>query len=217
MTYGQGFQEDVYGRLDNTKEVNTRAPFIAEGKSRLMVLNLEPFTHTTHGPSVRCTFEVIQAERMAPGTRCCKLWNLTKPSKFVSQTNDADRFADFVKKLKGSPVGHPVGRDCAALLRDRVVEQLARGMVIEAYGVNTSKKSDKPYVDVNWTTMPQTADEIRARRQALDAQAQPAPAAQVAPAPAVYAAQPVAQPPQGGFLANLPPAGGSGGNQGGGW
>ncbi len=213
-----------YGRLDYAKEVNHRDPFIGEGRSKLVVHELVPFSHTTHGPSVRCTFEVVASECHPVGSRVCTLWFLVKPSKFPNQPNDSDRFADFVKRLKGSPVGHPVGRDCAALLRDRVAEQLARGMVIDVFGVNTSKNAAKPYIDTNWATVAQTPDEIRASRARLDAASPLAPVAAPAYAPPTYAPPTYPQtqiqpapytPPAGGILSGLP--NGTGGGNGTPW
>ena len=267
MAYGH--QEDVYGRLDRTKAVNQRDPFIGEGPHELAVLSIEKFMHKEHGPSARATLLVLKSNVHQVGSRVCKLWNLVKPSKFESQTTDADLFADFVRKLKGAPDGTMVGAQCRALLEDRVPEQLARGIRMVAFGVNTSKKADKPYVNVNWTNIPQSQEEIAAMRARIDADpalaytyspprdqnqgyqqpqqyapqqmqvqemqyqqrsqygapppqtpnqwgAPQAPAQQYAP-PAQPVQAPATGVPQGGFLAQIPPAGPPTGNGNGGW
>lgn len=235
MTYGN-INDDVYSRLDNTKPVSQRDPFIPEGSHQFVVIALEPYQDQKHGSSVRATLEALSSDnpQVRPGSRYVKLWNLLKPSKFPSQANDGDRFADFVQKIKGAPAGHPIGQDCRALLRDRVNEQLTRGMVIAAYGRNASKDPTKPYVDVAWMTVAQDAAAIAAQRARLDANpatqvrpqmpaqpqyAQPPQQMQYGPPPGVpmqpqygapqvggYAPAPApAAPPTGGFLAQLPP------------
>lgn len=199
-------REDVYARMNNTKTIQDRDPFIGEGKHRLVVRHLAPFNHTTYGESVRCTFEVLSSTNPThtPGSRVAKLWFLVKPAKFPSQPTDMDRFADFIRKIKGAPDGYQVGPDAAVLLRDRVNEQLARGMVIDALGINTSKNADKPWIDVRWTSVPQTRDQISAMRAQLDAteNAPPvqAPVSSAAPAPVSV---PMTQATS--LLAQLPP------------
>lgn len=195
MSYGQTGEFDAAMRkLDNTKPVNVRDPFFTEGvHDEVVVVELQPFLHDTHGPSARCTFEVIRSSVATPGSRFVKLWNLTKPSKFASQTNDADRFSDFIQKLSGTQGA--VGHICAAVLRDRVGDNLLCGMRIKATGVNTSKKADKPYVDVRWDTIVQTPEQIQTWRARLTANAAAAPA-QAAPQPApAPAPQPQYAPP----------------------
>ncbi len=239
MSYGNGYQggyaEDHYGRMDNAKEIGERDPFIDEGPHRLCVLSIVEYMHQQKGPTVRITFEVLASQKHAVGSRVCKLYFLTKPSKFASQTTDSDRFADFVKKLKGiTNPNHPVGKDCRTLLKERVNEQLARGMVIDAMGVNTSKNPQKPWVEVYWTSVEQTPETIGAHRRRVEGTPGLLPAAfapaqqtqyaqqnqqQYAPPPPQQGyqnqyqqqpmppAQPPAQPPaapQGGFLSQVP-------------
>lgn len=217
--YGQGFggqpQEDVYDRLNRTKPVETRDPFIGLGPHRLMVLSIEPFMHQTHGPSARATFKVLQSTVHPVGSRVVKLWNLVKPSKFPTQANDGDRFADFVRKVKGAPDNYAVGPDCRALLQDRVADQLARGSVIDAMGANTAKPDKKPWTEVSWSPVPQTPDQIRQNRAQLDAESAPAPTPQQMQSPVPQTQLAPAPAPQGGFLAQIPPQN-NGGNNGGG-
>ena len=188
MSYGT-FQTAAFDaaldRLDNTKPVRERDPFIGEGDHLLMVVEVQPFMHKTDGPSVRASFEVLASVCHAIGSRVTKIWKITKPSKFESQETDADKFADFVRKLLGGQQGEQVGPKIRALIRERVGDQLARGMIIGARGSNTSKKADKPWVEVYWTFAHQSQDEIKMRRAALD---------QKAPLMPQQAALPPAQP-----------------------
>ncbi len=169
--YGQGggYGEDHYDRLNRTKEIGERDPFIGEGPHRLCVLSISEYPHKEKGPTVRITFEVLQSKVHAQGSRVTKLYFITKPAKWESQTNDGDRFADFVKKLKGvTDPNYPVGQDCRKLLKERVLDQLARGMIIDAMGVNTSKKLDKPFVEVYWTSVAQTNEQIAEQRRRVE-------------------------------------------------
>ena len=169
--YGQGggYGEDHYDRLNRTKEIGERDPFIGEGPHRLCVLSITEYMSKDKGPAVRITFEVLQSKVHATGSRVTKLYFITKPSKFESQTNDGDRCADFVKKLKGvTDPNHPVGADMRKLLKERVLDQLARGMIIDAMGVNTSKKLDKPFVEVYWTSVAQTNEQIAEQRRRVE-------------------------------------------------
>lgn len=195
MTYGNGYQggyaEDHYGRMDNAKEIGERDPFIDEGPHRLCVLSIIEYLHQQKGPTVRITFEVLASQKHAVGSRVCKLYFLTKPSKFASQTTDSDRFADFVKKLKGiTNPQHPVGKDCRTLLKDRAAEQLARGMVIDAMGVNTSKNPQKPWVEVYWNTVEQTPETIGGHRRRVEGTPGLLPAAFAPAQQTQYAQQP---------------------------
>lgn len=240
---GQGYgQDDVYGRLNNTKEVGgARFPFI-EDTGRYALCTLEEFQHSSDGPCARALFETIESRtgKHAPGSYVVKIWKLVKPPKFQGQNSDADQFADFCKKLKGAPQGYPIGNDIRVLMKERAAEQLARGTVIEAVAVPNKKGT---WVNIYWNNVQQTREEIVARRQQLEAKGIPATSGnatgqfQGAPHPAQmsqqypaqtqqYApaqppqqgwGQPQAQPavaPPGGFLANVPT---NGGNNGGNW
>lgn len=187
--YNGNFQtgdfDAALARLDNTKEINERDPFVDVGDFTLMLLTLAPFNHTQHGPSCRANFEVMASSNpnVMVGSRVTKIWLLSRPSKFPSQANDADRFADFVRNLIGAQGGQQVGPQCRALIRDRVADQLGRGMLIYARGVNTSKNAAKPWVEVYWKNYPQTQDDIKSRRVQVEAKlnAQPQQQPQVAP------------------------------------
>lgn len=194
--------DDYYARMDNTKPVDSRDPFIGEGPHRLAVLSIEEYQHKEKGPAAKVLFEVLKSGAHALGSRVTKLYFLTRPSKFPNQINDGDRFADFVRKLKSAPVGHPIGQDCRALLRDRAAEHLARGMVIDAMGTNTGGKvspvtglKSKDWVEVYWTSVPQTREEISANRARIES------TPGLLPAP--VQTQPVVQPVQQPLLAQL--------------
>ncbi len=203
MAYGnQGMSDEALARMDRTKSVTQHDPFFGEGNHLVAVVSLENFDHKEHGPSVRGTFEILESATHKVGTSVVKLWNLMKKSKFESQATDADKFADFVLKLKNAPQGYDgVARDIRALLRD-----------------NTSKKADKPYVDVRWTAVATTPEVIAANRQRIESQAPAATPMQAPPTPAYQPAPqyaPPPAPPQGGFLAQLPGTKPQGGGQGG--
>lgn len=210
--------DDVYGRLNNAKEVGSaRFPFL-EGSGRYALCTLEEFQHSTDGPCARALFEVLECKdgKHANGSYVVKLWKLVKPAKFQGQATDADMFADFCRKLKGapvSPVGYPIGNDIRVLMKERAAEQLARGTVIEAVAVPNQKKT---WINIYWNAVPQTPEQIVQMRQRLEQRGIPdtgrGPTAPVqtpyvsSAAPAAPAAQPAGVPP-GGFLASVPPKG----------
>lgn len=227
MSYGNGYQEDHYSRLDNTKPINAKDPFISEGgPHQLAVISMEEFRHQTHGASVRVSFVVESSPVHTAGSRVTKLFFLQKPSKFPGQTTDSDRFADFVRVLKGAPVGTPMGKDCREILRDRAADNLPRGMRVTAFGINTSKNPAKPWVEPQWSPVQQTPEQIAQMRARIEStpglivqygpqaqQYQAAPPAAAAPAPVAQAPAQVpaagwgAAPAAGaGFSAQIPPA-----------
>ncbi len=237
--YGaNGQQEDVYGRLNNAREAGgARFPFIEDGTHRLALASLEEFQHSTDGPSARALFEVLASSKHAVGSHVVKIWKLVKPNKYKDSLTDGELFADFCRKMKGAPVGYPIGNDIRVLMKERVNDQLARGTIIECVGVPNKKGT---WVNIYWNTIQQSPEAIAAMRQRMEqkgipdtggrstqpAQNQYQGAPHPSQMPAQYPAQaqqaPVAAPttaPQGGFLAQIPPAGPQGpqgGNTGGG-
>lgn len=204
-----GIGDDFYDRMDHTKPVvrNDREPFIGAGKRRLAVLSLVQYQHKDHGPTVRATFVVLVSDNpeQPVGSTVGKLWFVTKQPDKGWKTSDADRFAEFIRRIKGAPDDYKVGRDIATLLRDRAKEQLMRGMVIDAFGKNVSKNAAKPYIDVEWFPVKQTPEEIRDMRAKLDSMERAAPA-QTAPQQQPEQAPPQQQaaPAQPSILAQLP-------------
>ncbi len=209
--------------------------FIEAGQHRLALAVLEEFMHSSDGPSARAILKVVSSSSHPVGSFVTRIWKLVKPAKFPQQPTDADQFADFCRKLKNAPAGHPIGNDIRVLMKERPLDQLARGTVIDCNGV-TNKKGT--YVNTYWNAVPQSPQDIAAMRQRIEAEgvpsasgpAQAAPVAQGygptpqqqiqgAPNPTYAPAQPAQGVPAGGFLANVPTntGGNQGGNQGGGW
>jgi hypothetical protein len=163
--YGNG-NDDVYNRLNNTREIGgARFPFIEDGRHKLALCTLEEFQHSSDGPCARALFEVLESNKHAVGTYVVKIWKLVKPPKFNTQPSDADKFADFCRKLKGAPVGHPIGNDIRVLMKERPRDQLARGTVIEANGVPNKKGN---WVEIYWNAVPQAPTDIATMRQRLE-------------------------------------------------
>jgi hypothetical protein len=228
---GYGNQDDVYGRLNNTKDVGgARFPFV-EGSGKYALCILEEFSHSSDGPSARALLKVIESKdgKHAPGTFVVKIWKLVKPSKFQGQATDADMFADFCRKLKNAPAGYPIGNDIRILMKERSNEQLARGTIIEAVAVPNRKGT---WINVYWNAVPQQPQDIAAMRQRLEAEGipetgartpqQPMQGPPVQPASMPWAGGAPTQAPQptapqggvGGFLAQLPPTNTGNGNNG---
>lgn len=210
--YGNGQGEDVYGRLNNTRDVGgARFPFIEAGTHLLALCTLEEFAHRTDGPCARALFEVLRSTSHKNGEYVVKIWKLVKPSKYDTQPSDADMFADFCRKLKGAPVGYPIGNDIRVLMKERPAEQLARGTTIECVGVMNKKGT---WVNIYWNAVLQAPEQIAQVRAQLEAKGIPtasvAPQAQAAtpytPAPAPAAAPAPVQPMQ-----QYVPQGGNGG------
>lgn len=265
---GYGQPQDEYDRMNNARDVGqARFPFINDGQHKLVLATLEEFQHRTDGKCARALLKVLESRGPNPhqvGSFVVKIWKLNKPAKYDSQPSDSDLFADFCRKLKGAPVGHPIGNDIRILMRERPQDQLARGTIIDCTGVMNRKGN---YVNIFWTSVPQDAASIAQMRARLEQEGVPStssgpsqPAQNQyagAPHPAQMANQypaqqgmpqqpgpqqgfqnqyqgqpmPVQQAPQqgygqqpqqqgipqGGFLANVPPQGGNGGGQRGGW
>lgn len=239
---GYGQPEDVYGRLNNTKEIGgARFPFI-EGSGKYALCTLEEFQHTGDGPSARALLKVLASDKHPPGSYVVKIWKLVKPPFKPGMTTDADMFADFCRKLKGVPVGYPIGNDIRVLMKERPNDHLARGTVIEASGVPkdyVKRDGTKAvWTNIYWISVPQSPQDIVAMRQRLEAEGVPStggPAPQAQPQtqypPQTQMQQPAGMPwaggqpaaapqgvPAGGFLANVPTNGQGNGNGGqGGW
>ncbi len=223
-----GGQDDVYGRLNNTKEVGKpRFPFL-EDSGKFALCSLEEFQHSTDGPSARALLEVLESKtgKHPVGSHVVKIWKLVKPPKFQGQASEADMFADFCRKLKGAPAGHPIGNDIRVLMKERPQDQLARGTVIEAVAVLNQKKT---WTNIYWNNVQQSPQDIAAMRARLEQKGIPntsegAPAQQYMqpqyPSPQSHSVGfPVPQPqgvPPGGFLANVPPQNNGGNNGNGG-
>lgn len=186
QNYGYDPVEAALQRLDGaTRTPTTREPYMGVGNQELDIISIEPFNHTTHGPSARAIFDVVSSDSHRPGERVAQTWNLVKPPPKPGMITDGERFADFVRKVRGMPDGTPMGRDIRALLKERTGEQLARGVRIKAFGVNKGKDG-KTFVVPSWTHVPQDPNEIAQRRAAIEAKLG---AQQQAPAQPQYSPQ----------------------------
>lgn len=170
---GQGYGgDDVYGRLNNTREIGgARFPFL-EDTGKYALCTLEEFQHSTDGPCARALLEVLETRtgKHAPGSYVVKIWKLVKPPKFQGQASDADQFADFCRKLKGAPVGYPIGNDIRVLMKERPNDQLARGTVIDAVAVPNKKGT---WINVYWNNVQQGPQDIAQMRHRLESKGIP--------------------------------------------
>lgn len=158
-----GYEQDVYGRLNNTKEIGgARFPFL-EATGKYALCTLEEFMHSNDGPSARALFETLECPsgRHAIGSYVVKIWKLVKPPYKPGMTTDGDLFADFCRKLKGAPAGYPIGNDIRVLMKERPNEQLARGTVIEAVAVPNKKQT---WINIYWNAIQQTPQDIAQMR-----------------------------------------------------
>jgi hypothetical protein len=171
---------DDFDSFNGTKDQQERDPFIQDGDHLLLVIAVEPFDSQEHGPSARVTFEVVESPVHPIGSRVVRLFNYTKPPYKPGMLTDKDRLATFVRKAQGLNEGAQTGHIFKALLRDRVNEQLMRGILVKARGVgNVSQKekklaaaegrAPKVYVDVFFNTVNQTEQDVMARRRQIDA------------------------------------------------
>jgi hypothetical protein len=176
MTMTDNYDE-VMNRLNMTKPVVDRDPFIGAGQhDSLIVLSIDTYQDQKWGQTVRGTFLVEKSTFHAPGTTVCKLWNLFKPAKFATQNTDADGFADFCCKLTGAPEGghHAIAR---SLIKSRAEggnkeAQPGRGARIIATGREAGKPNERGqrYVVVSWQTFAGQTNEMMAQTRAqLDA------------------------------------------------
>lgn len=178
--YGQqnpGDYDEVMARLNATKPVVDRDPFIGPGQHSLIVLGIDTFNDQKWGQTVRATFLVEKSTYHPAGSQVVKLWNLFKPSKFPTQPNDADQFADFICKLTGVPEGQHAPA-CRTVLKSRAEggnaeSQPARGARISATGTEVGKPNERGtrYVRVSWQSVPgQSNEQLAATRAKLDAE-----------------------------------------------
>lgn len=177
---------DTYDRLNNARDVgDARFPFIEDGQHRFALVSLEE-QQTKDGPRARAILKTISSTnpRHAPGSFVTKMWYLTKPARFPNALTEGEEFVDFVRKLKGAPAGSPMGADMRLLMKERPLDQLARGTVIDVNGVMNKKGN---YVKVYWSAVQQAPSDIAAMRQQIEAAGLPA---------TNGGAQPAAAPPQ---------------------
>lgn len=167
-----GYQDDVYGRMNNSREVQQRDPWVAPGTHRLVVLEIKKWEDQKNGTQVRGTFEYVTSTNpnVQIGTRCCKLWKLTKRPMYESQISDSEHFADFVRKAKNAPLGTPIGAEIRNLCEPQrnggqAEANAMRGTLIEVNGVENEKKT---YTNLYFTAVVQGPQDIAAKRAQLD-------------------------------------------------
>lgn len=168
---GYGQPQDAYARLDNAREVGgARFPYISAGTHKLALVSLEEFNG--NAPKVRALFKTLESRSMQVGSFCVKIWSLVAPPRFPNGATEGDEFADFMMKLKGAPKGFQISTSIRTLLKERPMEQLARGTLIECTGVagkvNPRFPDKEPYVRVYWNSVAQDPSAIIAMRQQLE-------------------------------------------------
>lgn len=168
--YGGGADSQYATLTAQTVNNQSRDPYIGEGQHVLAVISIEEFFSQNAGPCVRASFEVLESKFHPVGSTVGAMWAMLKPAPKPGMTRDQDRFVDFMTRLKGAPVGYPIGQDIHTLLKVRPQDQLARGTVIRALGVKkVGKESKKEYVLVSWDHVEQTPQQIAQLRQKIDA------------------------------------------------
>lgn len=167
----QAISEDTYNRMNNARDPGgARFPFINAGKHRLAVAVIEKFMTQKEGPAARVIFKVLESTSHKPGDFVVKIYKLAVDAKFENSISDAEAFADLCMKLKNAPAGHPIGQDIRTLLELRPADQLARGSVVDCFGVANARGN---WVNLYWTAVPQTPQDIVAMRQRLEAEGIP--------------------------------------------
>lgn len=169
--------DDLLNRLNNTKPVNNRDPFITAGTHDLIVSEVSVFKDQKWGDSVRVTFEVERSTNpnSQPGSSLCKLFNLFKPAKFETQSNDADEFVNFVCILQGIQPGEHAQSMRALIKRHAdggaLESQPVRGARIKAFGAEVGKVNERGqrYVKVSWQNVAQDQATVGRTRAELDA------------------------------------------------
>lgn len=177
--YPQNPQYDaVMARLNNTKPVDQRDPFLSDGEHDLIVHSIAEYNDQKWGQSYRVSFVVEGSTKHPPGSMCVRTFNIQKPAMYPNQPNDADQLAEFICKLQGIELGQH-GASAKALLVPRsqggnAEEQRARGCRIHASGrppkngINPQTNRPYTFVPVSWRTVSQDANAISQMRAALD-------------------------------------------------
>lgn len=171
--------DDVMNRLNNTKPMENRDPFLSDGQHSLIVHSLNEYNDQKWGKSYRLVFFVEQSTKHPAGSLACRIFNINKPSEFPTQANDADGLADFVCTLQGIKLG-----DHFASMKALIVPrhaggnseaQPARGCRINAtgqpakQGINPATKRPYSFTKITYQTVPNDAASIQANRAMLDA------------------------------------------------
>lgn len=177
--------DDLATRLANTKLVKETQDYayLDEGTHRLLLIEMVPYESKKLGPAARATFEVIESTVHPVGSRVSNVWGLTRSAAYVGGDTDLDKVAHFVRRIAGMSDTDNPSQAAIAVIRDRVNEQLLRGMMVDCKLTIRTTKNAKTWKDVKWSSIKQTQEEIAAKRAELD-QRHPYKADFVAPAPA---------------------------------
>lgn len=172
---GYGQQEDVYDQMNRARDPGgARFPYIEAGRHKLALVTLENFMHRQDGKSTRALFTVLESSTNPQtgkpvhpvGSFVVKIYKLMERPKFEGQASNSEMLAHLCIALKNAPKGYPIGADIRTLLEDRPGEQLARGTVVECTGVANQKGT---WVNLYWTAVEQTQEQIVAMRQRIEA------------------------------------------------
>lgn len=180
---------DLKAHLDRTKAVRPSHPFLGSGNHKLTVCEFRKSNSPDAGTiyAVDVVIDESDAADHKPGTMRSAIFKVERRPEFASQDSDADRLVELFKQLTGADTIEKAQEQAHKTLADdaTIAKQRARGMRIDAFGAppKTTKKG-KPFVNVTWQHVPQTKEQIAARRRALDVSH-----------PAGVAAAPVEPPP----------------------
>jgi hypothetical protein len=172
----------LFELIAKSKPLKTSAPFIAEGKHKLLLKNYELVekNEVLTGSvkySLSATFVVEESAVHPVGSSVKALWKLDKADWQLER--ELSRSLSFLMALLGTDKPDDV-QEAGAQLIDPT--QPARGIPIYAIGVKTtSAKSGKDFVNVSWEHCKYTPEEIVANRAKIEAGVvETAPVAQVA-------------------------------------
>lgn len=166
--YGQGGgADDVYGRLNSTRNFGgVRFPYIEGGKHRFAVVIMEEFEGKGNDVKVRIVLRTMESSRHKPGELVTRILSICERPMFPNAPSDGELLVDFVRKLKGEPDGAVMADSLRTLMKARITDQLARGILIDCLGVANKKGN---WVDLYWTHVDgQTPEQITALRAQIE-------------------------------------------------
>lgn len=192
---------DLAAHLAKTKQTRAGHPFIGTGDHELTVLEFRQSKHPEDGVLYAVDFVIDSSTDTghAPGTIRSAVFKVERRPEFSSQDSDADRLVDLVGKLVGATDLAAAQASAAKILSaEGLARGLGRGMRIRAHGAPPRKtRKGKDFVNVTYSPVVQTREQVGARRAELDASHPRAAAPAQPPAQPAPAAPP---PPTGGLL-----------------
>lgn len=196
---------DLAAHLAKTKQTRAGHPFIGTGDHELTVLEFRQSKHPEDGViyAVDFVIDTSTAADHTVGSIRSAVFKIERRPEFSSQDSDADRLVGLVWKLAGATDLEDAQATAAKILSaEGLAKGLGRGMRIRAHGAPPRKTTrGKDFVNVTYSPVTQTREQVAARRAELDASHPRAAAARATPPPAP-APQPAATatPPPGGNL-----------------